>query len=62
LKWLVEFRKRLFSTAEALGAARSLAAIAKWEGSIRGHWPVEGYMSLLDVESEMITALAQVRL
>ncbi|KAF5353705.1 hypothetical protein D9758_008696 [Tetrapyrgos nigripes] len=58
-RWLAEFRKRLLDIAGAVTATRSLTAIATWEGSIRGKWPVKEYMALLDVEAEMITALAQ---
>ncbi|THU86398.1 hypothetical protein K435DRAFT_822159 [Dendrothele bispora CBS 962.96] len=58
-KWRAEFRRRLLNAADALSATRSLTGIARWEGSIRGKWPIEEYMRLLDVESEMISSLAQ---
>ncbi|KAK7451262.1 hypothetical protein VKT23_012602 [Stygiomarasmius scandens] len=58
-RWKAEFRRRLLNAADSLAATRSLTAIARWEGSIRGKWPVEEYMRLLDVESEMISSLAQ---
>lgn len=58
--WLKEFRKRLIGIAEELQVIRGLTSQAKWEGSIRGKWPAAQYTRLVDVQSEMISSLAQV--
>ena len=44
---------------ERLQALRAQTATAKWEGNLRGAWPIEEYNELLDKESAMLMALAQ---
>lgn len=56
--WLVDFRKRLIKMAEEIGALRQMTGMAKWEGSIRGSWPVEEYEKLVDTESDLLVGLA----
>jgi len=34
--------------------------LASWEGGIRGHWPLDEYVKLTEVQEEMIAVLAQV--
>lgn len=58
-KWITAFRIKLISTAEQIASIRSLTELAKWEGSIRGAWPREKYVKMLEVEREMIGSLAQ---
>ncbi|KAF9261644.1 hypothetical protein L218DRAFT_961130 [Marasmius fiardii PR-910] len=57
--WVREFRERLFGLAEEVTAIRGLTALAKWEGSIRGRWPAEDYCTLIEVQADMISPLAQ---
>jgi len=33
--------------------------LASWEGGIRGHWPLDEYVKLTEVQEEMIAVLAQ---
>ena len=40
-KWALEFRRRLIPLAAQLQALRAQTATAKWEGNLRGAWPVE---------------------
>ena len=58
-KWIKEFRANLVAVADDIRALRETTEIAKWEGSIRGKWPKEMYVKLLDVQSEMAGSLAQ---
>jgi hypothetical protein len=58
-KWIKEFRANLVAVADDIRALRETTEIAKWEGSIRGKWPKEMYVKLLDVQSEMVGSLAQ---
>ena len=59
--WLPEFRNRLLAQAEKINILRGMTQLARWEGSIRGSWPVEEYARLVDVQSDMISSLAHVR-
>lgn len=58
--WGQDFRTKLIALADQIGTARQMTELAKWEGSIRGKWPVEEYEKLIQAESEMISGLAQV--
>ena len=58
--WLPEFRNRLLAQAEKINILRGMTQLARWEGSIRGSWPVEEYTRLVDVQSDMISSLAHV--
>ncbi|EGN94526.1 hypothetical protein SERLA73DRAFT_188476 [Serpula lacrymans var. lacrymans S7.3] len=57
--WLSEFRLRLKALAEQVQSVRQLTDMAKWEGNIRGAWPLKEYNELADAESEMLNAIAQ---
>lgn len=35
--------------------------MARWEGNVRGVWPMEEYMKLANVELEIMSSLALVR-
>lgn len=59
--WLGKFRERVIALAAQVQALKAQTAVAKWEGNIRGVWPVEEYLKLVDTEAEMLAALAQVR-
>jgi hypothetical protein len=58
-EWMREFRKRLIALADEITTLRGLTEVARWEGSVRGAWPVDEYIRLVDVETEMIAGLAQ---
>lgn len=58
--WIREFRLKLIALAEQIHTVGELTELAKWEGSIRGAWPAEEYTRLIDVQTEMISSLAQV--
>ncbi|KAF7972398.1 hypothetical protein HWV62_18046 [Athelia sp. TMB] len=58
--WGQEFRTKLLGLADQIQMVDQMTGLAKWEGSIRGKWPVEEYESLVQTESQMIGALAQV--
>jgi Aromatic acid exporter family member 2 len=58
--WIKSFRTKLLGIGAEVGSIRDLTHLARWEGSIRGAWPVEEYMQLVAVQSEMIASLAQV--
>lgn len=58
--WIQEFRVKLLALADQITSLKQMTTMATWEGSIRGKWPVEEYESLLQTESQMIGALAQV--
>ena len=58
--WARPFRLRLISLVEQLQGLQVQTALAKFEGNIRGSWPSEEYMKLLQHESDMLAALAQV--
>jgi hypothetical protein len=61
-KWVLGFRSKLIALGQEIGAIRSLTELARWEGSIRGAWPMEEYLQLSGVQSDMIGSLAQVML
>jgi hypothetical protein len=60
-KWATDFRGRLLALGQEIGTIRGQTSMARWEGSIRGAWPFDEYMALVDVQSDMIAGLAQVR-
>jgi hypothetical protein len=57
--WLAEYRTRLLSIASQIQELRGQTQIAKWEGNIRGKWPIEEYEVLVESSWEMLAALAQ---
>ncbi|KZP26783.1 hypothetical protein FIBSPDRAFT_731732 [Athelia psychrophila] len=58
--WSQDFRVKLLALADQIQMLDQMTGLAKWEGSIRGKWPAEEYESLVQTESQMIGALAQV--
>lgn len=58
--WIQEFRVKLLGLADQIVSLIQMTDLAKWEGSIRGKWPVEEYEKLVQTEAQMIGALAQV--
>ena len=59
-KWIDEFRERVLNLSQQVQGLKIQTALAKWEGNIRGAWPFEEYNRMVQVEEEMIAALAQV--
>lgn len=59
-KWAEGYRKRLIALATQIQGLRQMTSIAKWEGGIRGRWPIEEYNKLVDIESQMLASLSQV--
>lgn len=59
--WAQEFRIKLVALADQVQLLDQMTGLAKWEGSIRGKWPIQEYQSLVESESNMLGALAQVR-
>ena len=60
--WVNSFRKNLTAVALQLNDLKETARLARWEGSVRGHWPYEEYNKLVDVQQEMVTVFSQVSL
>ena len=54
-------RERFLALAQQIQAVRGQTMIAKWEGSIRGVWPVDEYLKLATAQSDMMSSLALVR-
>lgn len=59
-KWTSQFRARLVVLAAQVQGLRTQTAVAKWEGNMRGVWPIDEYNKLVNTESEMLAGLAQV--
>ena len=57
--WFAEFRKRVIPLANQLRSLHLATENAAWEGSFRGKWPRHEYEKLLDLESEILSALTQ---
>lgn len=60
-EWIPGVREKIIAVAGQLQAVKTQTAIAKWEGSIRGHWPSDEYLRLADIEIDMMSNLALVR-
>jgi Aromatic acid exporter family member 2 len=58
--WSIEFRTAFTKAGAKLRVLKTRTNLARWEGSIRGAWPVDQYNELNDVETEMLSCLAQV--
>ncbi|KAI9441300.1 hypothetical protein H4582DRAFT_1367483 [Lactarius indigo] len=56
--WANAFRDNLFKVAIQLRDLKEMAGWARWEGSVRGHWPYEEYDRLIDIQQEMISVFA----
>jgi len=57
--WMKDFRSKIVSLADQVQSVQQMTEFAKWEGSIRGKWPIEEYRALIQAENDMFTALAQ---
>jgi hypothetical protein len=55
-------RTKFLALGAQLQALRMQTAVAKWEGSIRGAWPAEEYMKLINVQADMMSSMALVGL
>ena len=60
-RWAKDFRQRILPLALQISSLRQQTMTARWEGNIRGAWPAEEYDRLVDKESDILVALAQVR-
>jgi len=61
-KWTKDFRSRLVMLASEVNTLRGMTSLATWEGNLRGAWPVDQYMKLVDLQMAMVNSLAQVSL
>ncbi|KAI0689735.1 hypothetical protein BC835DRAFT_1367615 [Cytidiella melzeri] len=59
--WFADVRVKIVTIATQLQTLKQQMALAKWENSIRGVWPIEKYMKLADQETRMMANLAWVR-
>lgn len=59
--WVKPFRRRLVAVTAQIHASRQQMMLASWEGNIRGRWPKDEYVKLIEVQEEMIAVLSQVR-
>ncbi|EED82525.1 predicted protein [Postia placenta Mad-698-R] len=57
-EWVQDFREKIIAVAQQLQALKMQAAIARFEGNIRGAWPSKEYNKLVEVETEMTANLA----
>jgi len=58
-EWTSDFLTRLVAQAQEINTIRDLTRLARWEGNIRGAWPSEEYFRLAEVQTEMVSGLAQ---
>ncbi|KAI0055431.1 hypothetical protein BV25DRAFT_1833168 [Artomyces pyxidatus] len=58
LAWVDSFRNKMLAVALQIQTVKEDAILAKWEGSIRGHWPYEDYNRMLCLQEEMIAVLS----
>lgn len=61
-EWNTGLRDRLIAVGTQLQAVKAQTEMARWEGGIRGAWPYEEYVKLEEIETQMITAIALVRI
>lgn len=59
-EWVQDFREKIIAVAQQLQTLKMQAAIARFEGNIRGAWPSKEYNKLVEVETEMTANLAMV--
>lgn len=57
-EWVQDFREKIIAVAQQLQTLKMQAAIARFEGNIRGAWPSKEYNKLVEVETEMTANLA----
>ena len=58
--WVAGVRAKIVGLAAQLQALKQQTALAKWEGSIRGAWPIEDYMKLAEEETKIMANLSLV--
>ncbi|KAK0186249.1 hypothetical protein F5146DRAFT_1065188 [Armillaria mellea] len=58
-KWMKEFRDKVIAASVEMRTIRELTELATWEGSLRGKWPREEYVQLVEVQIEMVSSLSQ---
>lgn len=58
--WVAGVREKIIALAAQLQAMKQQTALAKWEGSIRGAWPIEEYMKLNEEETKIMANLSLV--
>ncbi|KAK0199602.1 hypothetical protein DFS33DRAFT_1267811 [Desarmillaria ectypa] len=58
-KWMKEFRDKVMGASVEMRTIRELTELATWEGSLRGKWPREEYVQLVEVQIEMVSSLSQ---
>jgi hypothetical protein len=56
--WANSFRDNLLEATIQLRDLKEMAGWARWEGSVRGHWPYEEYNRLIDIQQEMVAVFA----
>jgi hypothetical protein len=61
MNWVQPFRRRLIAVTAQVQAGKQQMMLASWEGNIRGRWPKDEYIKLVEVQEEMIAVLSQVR-
>jgi hypothetical protein len=59
--WVKPFRRRLVAVTAQVQASKQQMMLASWEGNVRGRWPKDEYVKLMEVQEEMIAVLSQVR-
>ncbi|KAF8525171.1 hypothetical protein BU17DRAFT_62876 [Hysterangium stoloniferum] len=57
--WSDKFRKDFTKVGVEIQGLKVRTSLARWEGSIRGAWPVKEYEELNNVESDMLFYIAQ---
>jgi hypothetical protein len=60
-EWVAGIRAKIVTIAMQLQALRQQTALARWEGSVRGAWPIHEYMKLADEETRIMANLSLVR-
>lgn len=58
-RWAPVFRSQLIQVSARLRALQAQTEGAKWEGNLRGEWPIEQYARLAAVQSRMVMNLVQ---
>ncbi|KAG7440200.1 uncharacterized protein BT62DRAFT_1012986 [Guyanagaster necrorhizus] len=58
-RWVKEFREKVMGASSEMRTIRELTELAMWEGSLRGKWPKEEYVQLVEVQIEMVSSLWQ---
>ena len=59
-EWPQDLREKFIYIAEQLQDLRMRTVMSKWEGNIRGAWPFEDYMKMVEVQNDMLSSLVLV--